>query len=430
MADYAEGYIKHNYYAATLGEDTHYPALTQGTEVDVCIVGGGLAGLNTALGLVERGKTAVVLEAKRIGWGASGRNAGFVAKGYAADDTSILKRLGPDHAKTLVSLTQNARKLIRARIEKFGIDCGPIIDGVLTVSWRDNPDDLKKYIDKSNGLFDQGFVFWPKEQVRAHCKTDKYYDGIYSPRDYQFHPLRYVHGIAKAITGMGGRIFENSPATEIVKDGARWRIKTAGGDVLAQHVVVSCATYVGALNQRLSHAHFPVQTYIMVTKPMDDALLQQSINTRHAVSDMRFCSDYYRRLDGGRVLWGGRVALGSKPRDVAQMMMQDMFRVYPQLTGKVESEFAWAGELAYAPHKMPQLGEIEPGYWYNTGFGGHGLAPTTVGGEMVASAIAEGSDAYKAFAPYGIGFAGGKMGKYVAQLVYYWWRARDYISVA
>lgn len=427
---YAPGYIDRNYYVATLGAHDAYPALSSATTADVCVVGGGLAGINTALGLVQRGKSVVLLEGKRIGWGASGRNAGFVAKGYAADDGSILKRLGPEHAKKLVTLTQNARKLIRERIAEFNIDCGPVIDGVLTVSWRDNPDVMKAYAEKSNALFDQGFEFWPTEKVREHCKTDKYYGGIFSPRDFQFHPLRYLHGLAKAVTAKGGRIFENSPAVAIEKDGNHWLIRTKEGAVRAQQVVVCCATYVGGLNQRLANASFPVQTYIMVTQPFSDTDLAQSINTRHAISDMRFCSDYYRRLDGNRVLWGGRVALSSKPRDVAAMMTQDMLRVYPQLAGKIYPEFSWAGELAYAPHKMPQLGEIEPGYWYNTGFGGHGLAPTTVGGEMVAKAIAEKDDTYKQFAPFGIGFAGGRAGRYVAQLVYWWWRARDYISVA
>ncbi len=427
---YAEGYINHNYYVATLGADKTYPALQGALEVDVCVVGGGLAGLNTALGLVERGKKVALLEAKRIGWGASGRNAGFVAKGYAADDTSILKRLGPEHAKKLVTLTQNARGLIRDRIAKFNIDCGPVIDGVVTVSWRDNPEDLKAYVEQSNKLFNQGFEFMPREKVREICKTDKYYDAVFSPRDFQFHPLRYVHGIAAAIAQKGGQIFENSAATEITKDGKGWRAKTAAGVVRCEHVVMCLATFASGLNARLANASFPVQTYISVTKPMSDEDLQNSINTRYAISDMRFCSDYYRRLDGNRVLWGGRVALGSKPRDVAAMMLQDMYKVYPQLTGKVESEFSWAGDLAYAPHKMPQLGQIEPGYWYNTGFGGHGLSPTTVGGEMIASAIAEGDTRYQDFSPYGIGFAGGKMGQYVAQMVYWWWRARDYISVA
>lgn len=423
------GYID-TYYADTLGPETVYPALIENLDVDVCVIGGGFAGLNTALSLKERGQDVAVVEAKRIGWGSSGRNAGFVAKGYAADEGYLLKKLGLERAREIVTLTQNARKLIRTRIEKYNIDCGPIHDGVITASWRGNDDELKSYVAESNENFNTGFEFWPRDRVREVCRTDKYYGAVYSAQDFQFHPLRYVHGIAAALASLGGRIFENTPATSIEKQGAQWVVRTENGSIRAKHVVLCCSIYLDKLDAKLANASFPVQTYITVTKPIDDGLLAQSINTRCAISDMRFCSDYYRRLDGGRVLWGGRVALFANPTDIAGMMLSDMFRVYPQLKGKVEADYSWAGLLCYAPHKMPQLGEIEPGYWYATGFGGHGISPTTVAGEVVAAAIAEGDKTYKSFEPFGIGYAGGKMGRYVAQLVYLWWRARDYLSVA
>lgn len=423
------GYID-TYYADTLGPETVYPALIENLDVDVCVIGGGFAGLNTALSLKERGQDVAVVEAKRIGWGSSGRNAGFVAKGYAADEGYLLKKLGLERAREIVTLTQNARKLIRSRIEKYNIDCGPIHDGVITASWRNNDDELKSYVAESNENFNTGFEFWPRDRVREVCHTDKYYGAVYSAQDFQFHPLRYVHGIAAALAGQGGRIFENTPATAIEKQGAQWVVRTENGSIRAKHVALCCSIYLDKLDAKLANASFPVQTYITVTKPIDDDLLAQSINTRCAISDMRFCSDYYRRLDGGRVLWGGRVALFANPSDIAGMMLSDMFKVYPQLKGKVEADYSWAGLLCYAPHKMPQLGEVEPGYWYATGFGGHGISPTTVAGEVVAAAIAEGDKTYKSFEPFGIGYAGGRMGRYVAQLVYLWWRARDYLSVA
>lgn len=422
------GYID-TYYADTLGRDKTYPKLPSQMNVDVCVVGGGFAGLNTALSLAERGKRVVVVESKRIGWGSSGRNAGFVAKGYAADEDYLLKKLGLEKARQIITLTQNARGLIRRRIERYNIDCGPVINGVMTASWRDNDAELKDYVKKSNDNFNTGFEFWPREKVREHCKTDKYYGAVYSDADYQFHPLRYVHGLAAALESKGGHVCENSPVTKIEKNGAGWTVKTETGSVRCEHVVLAGSVYIDALDKKLKNASFPVQTYITVTKPMDESALEGSINTRHAISDMRFCSDYYRRLDGGRVLWGGRVALWSDPKDIAGMLLADMFKVYPQLKGVAEPEYAWSGLLAYAPHKMPQLGQIEPGYWYATGFGGHGISPTTVAGEVIASAIAGGDDTYKAFEPFGLGYAGGRMGRYVAQLVYWWWRARDHISV-
>lgn len=423
-----ENYID-TYYFRTLGEDTRYPALSGTAEADVCVIGGGLAGINTALGLIERGKTVALIEANRIGWGASGRNAGFVTKSYAASDASVVKRLGLEKAQKLVSLTKNARQTIKKRIAEFNIDCGPVIDGVLTVSWHDNAAATQEAIKRANDNFGMGLEFWPRERVHAHLKTDKYYDAAFSPNDFHFHPLRYLRGLARAITDKGGKIFENSAALKIEREGAGWVAHTAGGKVKAQHVVLSCAIYMEGLDRRLENAAFPVQTYITVMKPIDPAVLKSAIDMPYAISDTRFCSDYYRILPNNRLLWGGGVSLWAHPDEIAQGMLRDLYNIYPQLKGHVEPEVAWSGKLCYAPHKMPQIGEIEPGYWYNTGFGGHGLCPTTVGGEVVASAIAVGNTLYKEFAPFGLSYAGGKLGRYAAQMVYWWWRARDVLNI-
>jgi gamma-glutamylputrescine oxidase len=183
------------------------------------------------------------------------------------------------------------------------------------------------------------------------------------------------------------------------------------------------------LDRRLENAAFPVQTYITVMKPVDPEVLKSAIDIPYAISDTRFCSDYYRILPGNRLLWGGGVSLWAHPDEIAKGMLRDLFNLYPQLKGHVEPDVAWSGKLCYAPHKMPQIGQIEPGYWYNTGFGGHGLCSTTVGGEIVAAAIARGDTLYKEFAPFGLSYAGGKLGRYAAQMVYWWWRARDILNI-
>jgi gamma-glutamylputrescine oxidase len=183
--------------------------------------------------------------------------------------------------------------------------------------------------------------------------------------------------------------------------------------------------HVNGLDRRLDNAVFPVQTYITVTKPVDPAVLKTAINTEHAIYTMRFSTDYYRILEGSRILWGGRVGLWKHPSNIARTMMRDMFDLYPQLKGHVEPDVSWAGDLAYSPHKMPQIGQFEEGYWYNTAYGGHGLCPTTVGGEVIAAAIAKGDKTHELFAPFGPFYTGGKMGRYIAQLVYWWWRFRD-----
>lgn len=421
--------IKDNYYITTLKHVPSYPVLAGTVETDVCVIGGGLAGINTALGLLERGKSAVVLEAKRIGYGASGRNAGFVAKGYAAGEPALAKKLGLEKARDLVALTKGARKLIQKRVKEFNIECGPVTPGVLTISWKDKPQDLKDYIGKANDDFDLGFEFWPRERVREHCKTDKYYDGIFSPHDFQMNPLQYLMGITAQVVLKGGRVFEDSGVLAVKKDGSGWRVETSGGVVRAEHVVLSVAAYSSGLDRRLENSVVPVQTYITVTKPLPDDVYRTSINSSHAIYDTRFCSDYYRRLPDNRLLWGGRVGLFAHPSNIAEAMVSDMLRIYPQLEGIVEPEFAWSGLLAYPAHKMPQIGMFEKGYWYNTGYGGHGLCPTTAGGEVVAAAIADGDQAYHRFDPFGVHFTGGRLSRFGAQGVYLWWKLRDVLGI-
>jgi gamma-glutamylputrescine oxidase len=423
------GYID-TYYARTLPPDTRaHPTLNADLITDVCVIGGGLAGLNTALGLLERGQSCVIVESKRIGWGGSGRNGGFVAKGYSASEMTLLKKLGLQDARGFVNLTKMARQKIRARIDEHKIDCGPVKNGVLTVSWKDDAAAVQNYIRDVNAAFHVGFEFYPREKVRDLCRTEKYFDGVFSPQDFQFMPLRYVHGLARVIESKDGKIFENTPAVKIEKSGDKWRVITAGGSVTAQHVVLCCSIYVDDLNKKLAKACFPVRTFVMATKPMPRDILRSAINNDYAIYDNRFCSDYYRAVDDGtRILWGGRVALTDQP-DIGEKLLGDMIKVYPQLKGHAGVDVAWSGELCYAPHKMPQIGQIEPGYWYNTGYGGHGLAPTTVGGELVAAAIVSNDRAYEMFRPIGLSYAGGRAGRYVAQLVYFWWRARDHLSV-
>lgn len=425
---HAQGYID-TYYSRTLPEQPVRSALQGDVDCDVCIVGGGLAGINTAFGLSERGQNnVVVIDQHRIGWGASSRNGGFVAKGYSAGEDELVKKLGLDGARPLIDLTKTGRRLIRARIHTHHIDCGPLTPGVLTVSWRNQPGVFETAVHEANKTLDLGQEYWPVEKVREHCKTERYFDGIYSPHDFQFHSLRYIHGLATVIEQRGGKIFENTQALSIVKDGAVWLVKTAQGIIRAKQVVLCCSIYSHGLDKRLERAAFPVQTYVMVTEPVDQADLAQSINTSHAIYDTRFASDYYRVLPDRRIMWGGRVQLWGQPHNLAEAMFKDLLKVYPQLEGKTKPDVAWSGLMCYAPHKMPQIGQIEPGYWYNTGYGGHGLVPTTVGGEVVAAAIAGDDQAYKMFAPFGLGYAGGSMGRYVAQMVYWWWKFRDLAS--
>lgn len=427
--------IASDYYRTTLtaAEKRSRAPLAGSPEVDVCIVGAGLAGLNLALSLTERGKRVAVLERAHIGAEASGRNAGFVAKGFAAGDLPLIDAVGLQQARALVELTKGARKLIRKRIDSYNIDCSPVKDGVLTVSWRDEPQKIKDKIARANDAFDLGYEYWDQLRVREHCNTEQYYDGIFSPSDFQFNPLKYLIGLAAAAESNGATIYENSEVTSLQREGMEWKVRTVAGVVRARDVVLCGASSMKGLSKRLDYALAPVRTYIMVSAPMEESLYARSINTPHAIYDTRFASDYYRRLPEGRLLWGGRVSLFAHPRNIAQMLTQDALKVYPQLRDHLRPEFAWGGVLAYPSHKMPMLARLKDGLWCNTGFGGHGICPTAVAGEAMAEALsvpavhqAKALELFSAFKP---GFIGGPIAGMGAQMVYLWWRLRDQLNI-
>jgi len=414
------------YYSRTLGTVPSYPAFSGNIDCDVCVIGGGLAGLNTALGLAERGKKAVVLEARQIGWGASGRNGGFVLRGFDAGDTDLPRGLTQKQKQRMMRGTLMAQELIRTRAQKYNIHCD-ITPGSLAVTWGQNAEDLRREVDFANNEFGLDLAFWDRDAVYAHCRTNQYQAGIFSPNDFHFHPLRYTHGIATAFVKNGGTIYEDSKALRIRPAGKGWRVETDRGAVTAQHVVVCTSVYGPGLDRHLDLVTFPVQTYVTVTKPVAPADLMQTINTPYCVSDLRFACDYYRILPDHRLLWGGRAGLGKNPIEISRLMLNDMFRVYPYLRNKVEADISWEGLQSYTTHRMPVIGQHKPGYWHNTGFGGHGMVPTTCGGELIAQAIVDGNADYLDFSRYGSMFTGGPLGPHIAMLVYNWWRFCDWL---
>lgn len=417
-ADYVD-----SYYARTLKAPIQRPALTHDLDCDICVVGGGMAGLATALGLAERGKKVVVLEAYRVGWGASGRNGGFVSAGYSLGSDAIEAAVGREDADALLRLTLDALTLIRSRLERYSIDAGPMRDGIMKASWYRNADGLKAAADKTNDRFGLGLEFKSRVEMQNLYRTKRYHEGLLDPTAFQFHSLNFTNGIADACTSLGAAIFENSAVTHMDLSTDKKRIDTATGRVTADQVVICCSGYIGNLHPKLSSATLPVGTYVVLTEPLGDRL-KDAIRTPYATSDSRIANDYYRALPDTRLLWGGRVSSNLSPRKLGQKMIGDILKIYPQLEG-IRAEVAWPGTMGYSVHKMPQIGALQTGVWYNQGYGGHGMCATTAGGEVVAKAIAEGDETYKLFAPFGLDFAGGPLGPLIAQCAYWGFQMQD-----
>ena len=414
-----------SYYRATAHAVELRAPLRGRHETAVCVIGGGFAGLATALGLAERGQREVILlESQRIGHGASGRNGGFVFGGYSRGEDALLRELGPVRANALYRGTLDAVELIRQRGERYGIDCDRRDAGVLWANWFRDPEVLRARARLLSEYFDTQWQWIVREQLRERLFTSRYSDALFEPYAFHFHPLNYANGIAQAAAGQGVRIHEHSPAIALEHAGAGWRIRTPEGEVETQQVVLACGGYLARLRRQIDAAVLPIATYVMVTEPLG-ARLREVMSTDAAVYDTRFAFDYYRPLPDTRLLWGGRIAVRERsPAAVQRLLYRDLLKVYPQLDG-VRIDYAWSGLMSYARHQMPQIAQIEPGLWLAQAFGGHGVAPTTFAGELIAAAMAEGDPRWREFADYGLVSALKPAGFMGAQLTYWWLQARD-----
>ena len=417
-----------SYYRATATPYDAYAPLQGTIRARVAIVGGGYAGLNTALGLAERGmRDVVLLEREQIGFGASGRNGGFVFGGYSLGEQSLLDQLEESRARALFKLTTEAVQLIRRRIADYAIACDCVDQGVIWANWFRDPAVLRHRQQLLAEYYDSSWQWLPQEQLRESVRSERYHDGLYERDALHLHPLNYAIGLAAAATGQGVRIHENSGVMSLVREGAQWCLRTAQGMVMADQVVLACGGYLAGLQPAIDRAILPIATYVMVTEPLG-ARMDECLHTRAAVYDTRFAFDYYRALSDTRLLWGGRISIRNRsPQAVKRLLMQDLLRVFPQLRG-VQVDYAWSGLMSYARHQMPQIGGNDNGLWWAQAFGGHGLAPTSAAGELLASAIAEGDDRWTQFADYGLRSTYRPFGYLGAQANYWWQQGRDWLQ--
>ncbi|MEZ5832468.1 MAG: FAD-dependent oxidoreductase [Dongiaceae bacterium] len=416
------------HYAHTRVDRTQRPFLDGTIAAGTAVVGGGLAGLTIALELARRGHSVVVLEGRRIGWGASGRNGGFCAPGYAVGYDTIEKLAGAETARALMELSRDGVDYVADNLAAFGAPVDPARRGHISARRVPAQAALERYRDK---MADLGFHLrvLDIEETRAMLKSPAYFESIREPSTFALQPLDYALAMAREIERLGGKLFENTPALSIGRFGTSHLIATPRGKVSAHHLVICTGGYTGHLVPALRRAMLPIATYAMATEP-DAELLDSAIATPQCISDDRRAGDYYRRTDDGRLIWGGRITARTRdPRDLAALLRRDMVEVYPQLSNlKIES--AWSGLMAYARHYMPQVGRLDEGLWHCTAFGGHGLNTTAAAGCLIAAAIADGDDRYRLFAPFGLAWNGGPLGPAAAQLTYWklqlqdWWAER------
>ena len=415
------------YYRRTLATEESYAPAEGTLKTDICIVGGGLAGLTAALDLARAGRSVLLLEAERVAWGASGRNGGFVSPGYATSLAAIERQTGREQADELYRLTMEGVEIVRGNIESLAITEAAPSPGIMKVVRYDGGAGLQAVRDTQEKRFGRKLRYLGRDETRALLNSPKYHASLTADDSFHFHPLNYARALAREIVRLGGRIHEGSPVISCELDGAVKRLKTAKATIEADQVLFTTGGYTGGVLPALRRAYIPIATYVLLTEAAPD-LIRTAIRIGTGVGDDRRAGDYYRTVEGGsRILWGGRITTRTtEPSDVAAILRHEMVTTYPQLA-ELKVEAAWSGLMSYARHLMPQIGQYRPGVWYCTAFGGHGMNTTAIGGTVIAEAIRGASDRYKLFAPFGLVWNGGPFGTAAVQLTYWSYQAADLI---
>jgi gamma-glutamylputrescine oxidase len=413
------------YYSRTVATSETYPAATGRIQADVCVIGGGLAGLTAALKLARSGRKVVLLEAQRVAWGASGRNGGFVSAGYATGLSSIERRVGKDQAKELFLLSMEGVEIVRRTIDEFGIKDAKLVSGIAKAVRYNSRGALQAACETQRREFGLNLRYLPRDEVRSLFVSPKYHEAVLDEGAFHFHPLNYGRALAREATRLGVVIHESSAVISADLDSAQKIVRTKDAQIVAQHVVFTTGGYTGAMAPALRRAFLPIATYVMLTEHAPERV-QSAIRTSAAILDDRRAGDYYRLVDNGsRILWGGRITTRrTDPRDIAALLRREMVKTYPQLAD-LKVEVAWSGLMAYARHLMPQIGQLKPGVWYCTAFGGHGMNTTAIGGAVIAEGITGASDRYRLFAPFDLAWNGSILGQAAAQLTYWAYQASD-----
>lgn len=379
----------YSYYTATVNFEVNYPRLEGMIKADVCIIGAGFTGLSTAIELAERGYKVVVIEGKRVGWGASGRNGGQLIGGFSGAD-EIVKRLGSDVVDMIWDMGWAGNDIVRQRIDKYKIDCD-LKYGHLEVAVKPRhvaalEASLAEY-ERRN--FPHKFRMVTEQEIRHVLGTDAYIGGLINMGSGHLHPLNLCLGEAKAAENLGVMIFEHTPALDIIS-GEKAKVIVKSGIVEADFVVLAGNAYhrLGPLFPQLNGVLFPVGSFMMATEPLSEEIAARINPLDLAVCDRNFLVDYFRLSADRRLLFGGRCNFDVKKTDrIRATLVPRMLKIYPQLAD-IRIDFEWSGNIGVTLNKVPQLGRLAPNVFYAQGYSGHGVNFSHLAGHIMADAIA------------------------------------------
>lgn len=387
-----------SYYAATAVGMHEHPSLRESLRADVCVIGGGFTGLSAALNLAEQGLDVVLLEAERIGFGASGRNGGLIGSGQRKDVLEMEAQFGLQRSRQFWQFAEDAKQEIRDRVQEHAIDCDlqyGQLEGVHKKRYLGMAQEISAALAER---YDYPYTSaLNREQTRALVATDDYLEGLQDEQAMTIHPLNYALGLARAAAAAGVRIFEQSRVLDYTRSDPA-TIRTATGSVTARFIVLGCNGYLGKLEPRVAGKIMPINNFLLTTETMDDARAEALIPGRYGIHDTRFVVNFYRMSADRRLIFGGGENYRARfPADIANFVRPKMLKVFPQLAD-LGIDYAWGGTLSVTVNRLPHVGRLAPNLWFAQGYSGHGISIANFAGKVVAEAIGGTAGRFDAFA--------------------------------
>ena len=385
-----------SYYAASANPVPQRPALQGETETDVCIIGAGYTGLSTALFLLENGFKVSIVEAAKVGFGASGRNGGQIVNSYSRDIDVIERTVGPKQAQLMGQMAFEGGRIIRERIAKYDIKCD-LKDGGVFAAFT--PKQMK-HLEAQKKLWERfghtQLEIMDAHRIREVVKTENYIGGMLDMSGGHIHPLNLALGEAAAVESLGGVIYEQSPAVRIER-GANPVVHTPEGRVKAKFIVVAGNAYLGNLVPELAAKTMPCGSQVVATEPLSEEVAKSLLPQDYCVEDCNYLLDYFRLTGDRRLIYGGGVVYGAKdPANIEAMIRPMMLKTFPQLKN-VKIDYAWTGNFLLTLSRLPQVGRIGDNIYYSQGCSGHGVTYTHLAGKILAEALRGQAERFDAF---------------------------------
>jgi gamma-glutamylputrescine oxidase len=386
-----------SYYAATANSATARSELQDNKQVDVCVIGAGYTGLSTALFLLEKGYSVAVLEAAKVGFGASGRNGGQIVNSYSRDLDSIERTASAAAAKLIGEMAFEGSRIIRERVARYDIQCD-LKDGGVFAAFNQKQ---MHHLETQKALWErygyQHLELLDDRGIRQVVACDRYIGGMLDKHGGHIHPLNLALGEAAAVESLGGTIHEHSPVIRIERDETPL-VHTPKGTVRAKFVVVAGNAYLGNLVPELAAKSMPCGTQVIATEPLSEELAHSLLPQDYCVEDCNYLLDYYRLAADKRLIYGGGVVYGARdPADIESIIRPKMLKTFPQLE-KVKIDYAWTGNFLLTLSRLPQVGRLGSNIYYSQGCSGHGVTYTHVAGKVIAEALSGQAERFDAFA--------------------------------